>query len=170
MQNTAHYRSTWLDPTLNKNFHWKSSCGMSQIAQNFPKVSSAEPSRSVREEDGQRWMEKQHLFIYGEKTPYTEMPAQKHLGQHITTELGIFLLLCHSQAQKLQHPGRNTSNQKKKKKKEGTLYRSLNKSLAGSSNNSWTASASWHCRSKPPLRMRPQIQTSTSLTVTVEKH
>lgn len=35
------------------------------------------------------------------------MPSQKYLGQHITNELGIFLLLCHSHTQKLQHSGRN---------------------------------------------------------------
>lgn len=52
-------------------------------------------------------MEKQHLFIYSERTPCTEMPTQKYLGQHITNELGIFLLLCHSHTQKLQHSGRN---------------------------------------------------------------
>lgn len=33
LQNTTHSRLTLLESILNKNFHWTSSCGMSQIAQ-----------------------------------------------------------------------------------------------------------------------------------------
>lgn len=79
MQNTTHSRLTILEPTLHKNFHWKSSCGISQIAQTSWR-SLQNQVDPVREMDGQRWMEKQHIFIYSEKPSCTEMPTQKHLG------------------------------------------------------------------------------------------
>lgn len=169
MQNTAHYRSTWLDPTLNKNFHWKSSCGMSQIAQisrRSPLQNPADLLEKRMARDG--W--KSNIFSFTVKKCLSQKCQPKSI-RGSTSQLN-WAFFCYFAIPKPR--SYNTLEEivaiKRKKKKEGTLYRSLNKSLAGSSNNSWTVSASWHCKSKPPLWMQPQIQTSTCLTVTVEKH
>lgn len=57
---------------------------------------------------------KVHLFSsMVTNTLHRNDKPREHLEQNIKKELCIFLLLCHSQVQKLQQPGRNIRNQKK---------------------------------------------------------
>lgn len=151
-----------LEPTLHKNFPWKSSCGMSQIAQTSWRSPLQNQGDPVREEDGQRWMEKQHLFIYSEKTPCTEMPIQKHLGQHITNELAFF--------SHFSIPTLRSYNTLEEIKKGRHTLQSSQEVTCWEQQHLLNSQCLWHCKSTPPLQVQPQTQTSTCLMVTADNH
>lgn len=121
MQNTTHSRLTLLDPHLIKTSTGKAVVGLSQMAQTSWRSPLQNQSDTAREEDGQRWMEKQHLLIYNEKTPCTEMPTKKHLGPAHHKWIGHFSIT-------LPFPHSEVPLEKKKIKKRKSHFTEFSRS------------------------------------------